>query len=261
MDADLLRQCLAVARQAAANAADVIQRFVAGGFVVQDKADGTPVTEADVAAEKAIIQVITDRFPDHAVYGEETGRHGDVSTGRQPLWLIDPIDGTKSFVRGYPFFSTQIGLMVGGELLAGVSSAAHYDQVAAASRDTDAELNGQVLAVSAVTTIEKASISIGNIASLAGSPGWQALGRVLERAARTRGYGDFLHYHMLAAGQIDAVVESDVNILDIAALTVICRRAGAVFTDLHGGPITLETTSVLAANPALHQTLLRELNA
>ncbi len=249
-------QWLGVAKVAAKAAAEVVQRFTDGGFRVEQKADGTPVTEADVAAEEAIIRAIQTEFPVDAIFGEETGRQGEAST----LWLIDPIDGTKSFVRGYPFFSTQIAVMDSGQLRVGVSSAPHYDQVCWAS-DAGAYMNDQPLQVSQVERVEDASISLGNIATLARSNSWANLGQVLARANRTRGYGDFLHYHMLAAGQIDAVIESDVNILDVAALTVIVRQAGGTMTQLDGEPIGLESTSVLAAPPRLHATLLEEMNA
>ena len=87
-------------------------------------------------------------------------------------------------------------------------------------------------------------------------PGWHALGSLIQRCGRTRGYGDFYHYHLLARGSVDLVIESDVNILDIAALAVIVREAGGVFTDLHGRALTLDTTSVLAGTPALHAQAL-----
>jgi histidinol-phosphatase len=109
--------------------------------------------------------------------------------------------------------------------------------------------------------ISQAAISTGNIQSLAASRHWQALGDILAQANRTRGYGDYYHYHRLAAGQIDAVIESDVNILDIAALAVIVIAAGGVFTDLQGRPPDLRTRSVLAAGPELHAQLLTRLNA
>jgi histidinol-phosphatase len=102
-------------------------------------------------------------------------------------------------------------------------------------------------------------VSVGNLKSLAASPGWAALGNIVERADRIRGYGDFYHYHLLAAGKIEAVIESDVNILDIAALSIIVNEAGGVFTDLNGAAISLQTRSVLAANPALHATYLSTL--
>lgn len=261
---------LELARLAATRAGAVIAKHLGDGFGVKRKADGSPVTDADVAAEKIIIETIRERFPDHAIYGEETGRHaarGSAEEGDQSgvLWLIDPIDGTKSFVRGYPFFSTQIGVMVNvkpnqGDLVVGVSAAQHYQQTAWAIGGGSAQLNDQPLRVSNVNRIERASISTGNIASLARSSKWAALGGVLARADRTRGYGDFLHYHMLAAGQIDAVIESDVNILDISALAVIVTSAGGCFTDLDGGPIGLSTTSVLAAPPELHRRLLDALH-
>ena len=106
-----------------------------------------------------------------------------------------------------------------------------------------------------------ASLSTGNIRSLAASGSWSSLGNILALANRTRGYGDYYHYHRLAAGQIDAVIESDINILDIAALYVIVTESGGVFTDLQGQAVGLDTTSVLAATPALHSLLLEKLNA
>jgi histidinol-phosphatase len=107
--------------------------------------------------------------------------------------------------------------------------------------------------VSEVESLDKATLSTGNLARLARSPQWAELGRIIPRLHRIRGYGDFLHYHMLANGKIDAVVESDLNILDIAALTVIVREAGGSVTDLDGGPVGLETTTLLATNGRLQQ--------
>ena len=97
-----------------------------------------------------------------------------------------------------------------------------------------------------------ATLSTGNLATLAKAPQWMELGKLIPQLHRIRGYGDFLHYHMLANGKLDAVVESDVNILDIAALVVIVREAGGTFTDINGGPVGLETTTVLATNSKLH---------
>lgn len=244
---------LAVARRAAEAAAAEIRPFWLHGAAVQQKSNQTPVTEADLAAENVIREVIAGRFPDHAFWGEETGRSGGAA---DVLWLVDPIDGTRGFVRGYPFFSTQIAAMADGELVAGVSAAPIYGETAWAARGAGAFLNDEPLRVSRVDSLAEAHLSVGNLATLAGSAGWGVLGDITGEAARVRGYGDFLQYHLLAAGRIDAVIESDVNILDIAALAVIVREAGGVFTDLDGGPVGLETTTVLAAGPALHATLL-----
>jgi histidinol-phosphatase len=104
-----------------------------------------------------------------------------------------------------------------------------------------------------VADLADAILSTGNLTTLAGSAhGWRRFGALVGRINRLRGYGDFLHYHLLARGSLDVVVESDVGILDIAALAVIVREAGGVFTDLDGGELGLETRSVLAANAALH---------
>jgi histidinol-phosphatase len=255
-----LDHALGVARRAAAAAAEVIHRYYRGAFETRIKSDATPVTQADEESEAAIRAVLVEAFPEHAIYGEEQGRDARESDW---LWLVDPIDGTKSFVRGYPIFSTQIALMHRGELILGVSSAPCWTggagEVAYAQAGEGAWLNGEPLTVSSVAALEKATLSTGNLASLARSPAWLRLGRLIPVLHRIRGYGDFLHYHYLAAGRIDAVIETDVSILDIAALVVIVRAAGGVFTDLSGAPVGLDTTSVLAANPELHARLVREI--
>lgn len=248
---------LQVALDAAKAAADISRRYYRNNVAVREKADRTPVTDADVECEQAIRGIILDAFPDHDFHGEETGRTGG---GSEHLWLVDPIDGTKGFVREYPFFSTQIALMQGGEIVLGVSSGTMFDELAWAERGRGAWLNGERLAVSAIDTLDRAAISTGNLKSIAGGDGWRALGGVVSACDRIRGYGDFYHYHLLAAGKIEAVIESDVNILDIAALSIVVREAGGVFTDLDGQPPGLATRSVLAANPFLHGTLLDALS-
>lgn len=255
MDCQVL---LEAAREAARLADPVIRRYWAQGAEARLKADRTPVTEADLGAERVIREHLAARFPEHGFHGEETGR----SDGEADVtWLVDPIDGTRAFVRGYPFFSTQIAAMVSGELVAGVSHAPVYGasgegETAWAALGSGARLEGRAVRVSEVVELSEAHVSVGNLSTLAAGPGWRVLGELAQRAARIRGYGDFLQYHLLAAGCIDAVIESDVNILDIAALAVIVREAGGVFTDLAGREVGLKTRSVLAANPGLHERLL-----
>ena len=246
---------LAAALEAAEAAAHVIRACYGGDVAVRLKEDRTPVTEADVQSEQAIRTVLAARFPGHGFLGEESGQHG----GGDALWLVDPIDGTKAFVRRYPMFSTQIALWRAGRCELGVSSAPLYGELAWAQRGHGAWLNGRRLAVSEVGTLEAAALSTGNLRSLARSPGWSKFGRVVARVDRIRGYGDFLQYHLLAAGKIDAVIESDVNILDIAALVTIVEEAGGRFTALDGSAVGLATTSVLASNGRLHAPLLAAL--
>ncbi len=247
---------LKVALAAADKAAAISRSYFAGNFTVTTKADRTPVTQADVECEQAIRDIILAAFPDHGFYGEETGQ---TKADAEYLWLVDPIDGTKAFVRQYPFFSTQIALMHNGELILGVSSGTMMDELAWAEKGQGAWLNGHRLAVSETYDPDRAAVSSGNLKSLANSDGWSAFGDIVKSADRIRGYGDFYHYHLLAAGKIDAVIESDVNILDIAALAVIVTEAGGVFTNLNGAPPDLEIRSVLAANPSLHEKYLPQL--
>jgi histidinol-phosphatase len=248
-----LDHALAVAREAADAAADVIRHYYRRDVVVETKPDQTPVTVADREAEAAITTVLKRAFSDHAFYGEESGREGDGDF----LWLIDPIDGTKAFVRGYPMFSTQIALMHRGELVLGVSSAPAFCETAWARRGGGAFFNGDRIRVAASGELNaSAAISIGNVKTLTRDARWNVLGELIRRTGRIRGYGDFLHYHLLARGCIDLVVESDVNILDVAALAVIVREAGGVFTDLVGAELGLETGSVLAGTRPLHAEAL-----
>ncbi len=247
---------LQVALEAARRAGEISRRYFAGNVAVSTKADLTPVTEADVECEKAISATILGRFPEHGFFGEETGK---TQADADFLWLVDPIDGTKAFVRQYPFFSTQIALMYQGEIILGVSSGTMMDELAWAEKGQGAWLNGDRLSISGMTDPDRAAVSTGNLKSLAASDGWTKLGDIVARADRIRGYGDFYHYHLLAAGKIEAVIESDVNILDIAALSIIVREAGGVFTDLNGNRPDLNIRSVLAANPSLHATYLDQL--
>lgn len=247
---------LQAALEAANAAAEVIRSLYQRNLQVVTKADRSPVTEADVKSEQAIHEVLSKRFPGYGFFGEETGQH---DMGAESIWLVDPIDGTKSFVRDCPFFSTQIALLRGGRFVLGVSSAPVYGELAWAERGQGAWLGGQRIHVSATAELAATILSTGNLKTLALGPRWARFGALVPQLSRLRGYGDFVHYHLLARGALDVVVESDVNILDIAALAVIVREAGGQFTDLAGHDVDLGTTSVLASNGRLHQMVLDRL--
>ena len=247
---------LQAALAAAAAAAAIARSMYQHNIKVRIKVDRTPVTEADIRCEIAIREILEKRFPTYGFFGEETVARG---VNAENLWLVDPIDGTKAFVREYPMFSTQIALMRRGEIVLGVSSAPVYGELAFAERGYGAFLNGKALTVSQIAEVEDAALSSGNLKSLAAGGRWNRYGGLVARLGRIRGYGDFLHYHLLAAGKIDAVIESDVNILDIAACVAIVSEAGGLFTDLDGLPITLQSKSVLATNGRLHGPILAAL--
>lgn len=249
---------LKAAREAAEAAGEVIRHYWRRGVEIEIKSDDTPVTIADREAERAIRAVLAPALPGAAIYGEEYGLDGDRDG---LLWLVDPLDGTKSFVRRTPFFATQIALMYRGELVLGVSSAPVYGETMWASVGAGAWFNEQRVHVASTADIAQASLSIGNVKTLTTDARWQTLGELIRASNRIRGYGDFCHYHLLARGGLDLVLESDVNILDIAALAVIVREAGGVFTDLDGGPLSLDTRSVLAGTPAIHAYALKRFSS
>ena len=159
------------AMQAALDAAEaargVIMGHYAAGVDVRFKGDDSPVTQADVEAEEAIVSVLRERFPDHGFFGEELGQH---NTDSAFTWLIDPIDGTKSFVRNCPFFSTQIALMHDGKLVLGVSSAPATAEVFYAERGQGAWCGDARLQVRSSQPLERAVLSTGNLGSLIAQP-------------------------------------------------------------------------------------------
>jgi histidinol-phosphatase len=247
---------LVVAIDASDAAAKLIRSYFKGNFIVDIKEDMTPVTEVDIKAENTIKEIIMNAFPDYGFYGEETCRENKNS---EYTWLVDPIDGTKGFVRGYPFFSTQIALMHRDEIILGVSNAPIFDEIIFAEKGKGAWMNNKQIHISNTKDIVSSTISTGNLKTIAQSENWKNLGKIVSKADRIRGYGDFYHYHLLASGKIDVVIESDVNILDVAALSLIIEESGGVFTDFQGKRSNLDTTSVIASNPILYSSIKKEL--
>ena len=247
---------LVTAIDASNAAARLIRSYFKGNFNVDIKEDMTPVTEVDIKAENTIKDIILNAFPDYGFYGEETCRENKNS---EYTWLVDPIDGTKGFVRGYPFFSTQIALMHHGEIILGVSNAPIFDEIIFAEKGKGAWMNNKQMHISNTKDIVSSTISTGNLKTIAQSENWMNLGKIVSKADRIRGYGDFYHYHLLASGKIDVVIESDVNILDVAALSLIIEESGGVFTDFQGESPNLDITSVIASNPILYSSIKKEL--
>ena len=247
---------LVIAIDASNAAAKLIRSYFKGNFIVDIKEDMTPVTEVDIKAENTIKEIILNAFPDYGFYGEETCRENKNS---EYTWLVDPIDGTKGFVRGYPFFSTQIALMHHDEIILGVSNAPIFEEIIFAEKGKGAWMNNKQMHISNTKDIVSSTISTGNLKTIALSENWMNLGKIVSKADRIRGYGDFYHYHLLASGKIDVVIESDVNILDVAALSLIIEESGGVFTDFQGKRSNLDTTSVIASNPNLYSSIKKEL--
>ena len=187
-------QELQAALEAAQAAAEVIRSLYQKNIAVKTKSDASPVTEADVRAEEVIKSVLSKHFPSYGFYGEETGQH-DMTA--ENVWLVDPIDGTKSFVRECPFFSTQIALMRAGKFVVGVSSAPAYGELAWAESGGGAFMNDKPIHVSTTHQLAQTIVSTGNLKTLTRSAQWSRFGDLIPRISRIRGYGDFVHYHLL----------------------------------------------------------------
>jgi histidinol phosphatase-like enzyme (inositol monophosphatase family) len=244
-----------------ADAADDItmRRFRALDLRVETKPDLTPVSDADHATEESLRNVLRRARPRDAVLGEESGR-----TGSGPrCWVIDPIDGTKNYVRGVPVWATLIGLMDGAEAVVGVVSAPALGRRWWASTGGGA-WTGRSLTkatrcqVSGVTKLSDASFSYSGVG------GWAEKGR-LERFLsltqsvwRTRAFGDFWSHMLVAEGAVDISAEPEASLWDLAALQVIVQEAGGRFTDLSGVP-TPDGGSVVCTNGHLHEEVLAQL--
>jgi histidinol-phosphatase len=246
---------------ALADVADSITlgRFRAADLVVETKPDLTPVTEADKAVERAVRDRLAAVRSADAVIGEEYGDTGGSDGGRR--WIIDPIDGTKNYVRGIPVWGTLLALQDGDELTVGVVSAPALGRRWWASRGAGAfGMDGltsepRPLRVSAIRTLEDAQLCIS------GFTGWYENGSIdkllalAQRCWRTRGFGDFWNYMLVAEGVADIALEPVVSLWDLAALQVIVEEAGGTFTDL-GGVRTADGGDVLASNGLLHDAAL-----
>ncbi|AGP30248.1 histidinol-phosphatase [Corynebacterium terpenotabidum] len=247
-----------------ANAADAVtmSRFEAADLAVESKPDLTPVSDADTATERMVREMISARRPDDAILGEEFG--GDVEmVGRQ--WVVDPIDGTKNFVRGVPVWATLISLLVDGVPVVGVVSAPALSrrwwaaEGMGAWRAFGADIARQ-MQVSKVAAVADASISLSSLT------GWKDAGlrdellALTDTAWRLRGFGDFWSYCMVAEGTVDVAAEPEVNLWDLAALDIIVREAGGTFTSLSGEPGP-HAGSAVGSNGLLHTDVLAALGS
>jgi histidinol-phosphatase len=241
-----------------ADAADAITmaRFRAHDLWVETKPDLTPVSEADRAVEEALRARIDAERPKHAVLGEEFGSSGEV----EPIWrwIIDPIDGTKNYVRGIPIFATLLALEHEGRLELGVVSAPALGRRWWASRGGGAFADREALRVSGVRALADAHLSYDDIRGFEQRGLEKRFVALARRCWRSRGFGDFWSHVLVAEGAIDVAVEPSVNLWDLAPLRVIVEEAGGCFTDLTGEH-RIDGGSVVSSNGWLHDEVLAAL--
>ena len=234
-----------------------MDRFGALDLRIETKPDLTPVTDADRSAEETLRESLTAARPGDALFGEEYGGTA-VFEGRQ--WVLDPIDGTKNFVRGVPVWSTLIALLEDGVPTVGVVSAPalHRRWWAGAGQGAFTSIRGvsRPISVSAVADIGSASLSYSDLID------WgERRARFLDLTDavwRVRGYGDFWSYCLLAEGAVDVVAEPEVKLWDLAPLDILIREAGGTFTNLDGAPGP-HGGSAVATNGRLHEQVLSQL--
>ena len=246
-----------------ADAADAIslERFRALDLKVETKPDRSPVTDADKAVEAALKGILATERPNDALIGEEYGNTGESNR----TWIIDPIDGTANYMRGVPVWASLIALAVDGKPVVGVVSAPALGRRWWAAPESGAhtsDIDGSVrpLAVSGIGDLEHASLSYNNLQLWDASGRMQQLLELSRKIWRTRAYGDFYSYMLLAEGALDVVAEHDLKIYDIAALVPIVEQAGGRFSDLDG-ELNAESSSVLATNGRLHAAVQSALSA
>jgi len=245
------QRALEAAVEAARAAGRIALGYYRDGFDVSLKADATPVTQADREAEQAIVEILTRAFPAWGVLGEEFGDRG----ARDVRWIIDPIDGTKNFVRRIPIWATLIALEEHGEVTVGVVHNPVTGDLYTARRGAGAFLNGARLAVSDVAALADAFLVHAGLAILRKAGRWDGFVRLVDATDRQRGFGDYWGYGLLAEGRVDIYLEADLKPWDLAACKLLVEEAGGRFTDLDGRP-TIYSGTALATNGRLHDAVL-----
>jgi histidinol-phosphatase len=248
-----------------ADTADAISvpRFRALDLHVTAKPDLTPVTDADVTVEKALRSTLSRARPRDSVLGEEYGLTEAAAGPGRRQWVIDPIDGTKNYVRGVPIWATLIALMEAGEPVVGLVSAPALGRRWWGAKGHGAyagkhPAGATAIHVSGVKRISDASFCYASLV------GWEEAGRLdamldlMRRSWRQRAYGDFYGYMLVAEGAVDVMVEPELSLWDLAALVPIVTEAGGTFTDLSGRPGPAGGSAV-ATNGALHEDVLSKL--
>jgi histidinol-phosphatase len=257
---DVINSDLALALQLADDAdAITTARFRARDLAVETKPDLTPVTEADRAVERTLRDRVARDRPDDALLGEEYGEAATGGAGAHRKWIVDPIDGTKGYVRGLPVWATLIALVEDGRVSVGVVSAPALGRRWWAVRGGGAFVDGEPIHVSAVARLEDAHLSYDSYTEFRMSGLGDAFLALERRCWRARGFGDFWSYVLVAEGAVDVAIEPvGLSPWDLAAVMVVVEEAGGRFTDLDG-VARFDGGSAVATNGLLHDDVLRSL--
>jgi histidinol-phosphatase len=245
---------LEAAVAAARAAGRVALKYYHGGFEVTLKPDDTPVTQADREAERVITEMLGRAFPQHGFLGEEFGGSGSTET----RWIIDPIDGTKNFIRQIPLWATLIALEERGEITVGVVHNPVTGDLYTARRGAGAFLNGDRIQVSGAGDLSRAFMVHAGLRTVRDAGRWAEFMRLVDATDRQRGFGDYVGYGLVAEGKVELYAELDLKPWDLAPCKLLVEEAGGRFTDWDGKP-TIYTGTALATNGHLHDAALARL--
>jgi histidinol-phosphatase len=244
-------RALDAAVDAARAAGRIALKYFRGDFEVALKPDDTPVTEADREAERVIVEILGRAFPEYGVLGEEFGARGP----KEVRWIIDPIDGTKNFVRGIGIWATLIALEERGEITVGVVHNPVTAELYTARRGAGAFRNGDRIRVSDVTELGRSFFVHAGLGIVRKGGHWEGFARLLDATDRQRGFGDYMGYGLVAEGKAEIYAELDLKPWDLAAPKILVEEAGGRFTDF-AGRTTIYTSTALATNGRLHDAAL-----
>ena len=245
----------AFAQELTAAAGAVIRKYYRTPLTIDEKSDQSPVTRADREAEAAMRELLETRYPEHSVLGEE---YGESNPGAEYRWVLDPIDGTKSFILGIPLFVTLVALEYQGEPVLGVINQPISDQCMIGDGRTTL-LNGSPVQVRFCEALEKAALLTPDHLEIANYHDAAAYERLVQSVKLYRCVGDGYAYALLSSGFVDIALDPVMSLWDLQALIPVVRGAGGVITDWNGNePSGAE--SAIAACPALHQRILETLH-
>lgn len=238
----------------AKGAGDITLKYFQSDLHVDRKADESPVTIADREAEEYLRREILRRFPDDEILGEEFG--GNVDAGKRRRWILDPLDGTRSFVRGVPLYGVLIGVESEGEIIAGAVNIPALGDLVVAQRGCGCWWNGKPAHVSTTDRLEQSLLLTTDVANNYRYGKGKAWERLSAQAQMVRTWGDCYGHVLVATGRADVMVDPIVEIWDMAAVKIIVEEAGGRFTD-YSGKATIYSRCAISTNGLLHEQVLQ----
>lgn len=250
------RHLLRCAEAFARHAGDITLRYFGRRLSIDSKGDGTPVTVADREAESTLRDDILGRFPDHGVLGEE---FGETNPDARVRWIVDPIDGTRSFMRGVPLYGVLVGIEVDKEPVIGVAHFPALDETVVAGKGLGCHWNGLPASVSDVDSLDEAILLTTDVAHTLSAPHCAGFGELAQRCEYSRTWGDCYGHVLVATGRAEIMVDPELHLWDAGPLLTILSEAGGRFTSV-AGEARIDGGSGVSTNGHLHAEALAVLS-